>query len=605
MLVSNASGRRTWLEAMEAIRLDEPLTADQMRDVEALHYNWPESRRTTWPALRGGCDAVHSKIAKSHPRPMFLTTDGDWDLQNRAEQATQWMDGEFSRAEIDELGERTFDDCLTFGTGVVWVGDKHSRPAYERCFVGDCYVDPREEKNDCVRSFYRVRRIDAGVLAERFPEKKEEIEKARNTGKLDTSDTLRGPDLGLSDTVECIEAWRLKDGPDAHGRHVIAIDGATLRDDRKWDEDRFPFAFVHWSRAPRRFFGIGLVEQMLAPQAELNEIAEVNSESRHTFVPCMFAEENSIQADQMDNVPGRVYWVKAGTLMPPTIQHATPMFMQMAQMEELYIQRVWRLAGLSEMSVSSEKPSGLDSGKAIQSFADLESERFAIASRSWERLFIDIAKLAYRCAQRIAKSDVDRKTKLEVLGGKDALESIEFSDADLGDNPYRIDVFPVSQLSNTIAAKIDEVMTMVNAQLVDNPDDARELLDLPDLKRYNRVRSAGRKLVQKIIDKALKTGVATSPNPYMPLPYMIQYGSLAADLAQMHGAPDDHVQCLRDMVQAAIEMKASTMPPPPAPPMPGAGAPPPMPPGGPMLPPDPMGPEPIGGPPLAVVPPMM
>jgi len=585
---------------MENIYLDQPLTAQMAGELETLHYDWPEQMRTKWPALRSGVNAVHNKIAKSQARPVFLTVDGDWDLQNRAEYATQWMDGEFSRAKIFELLERVFLDCEVYGTGVLWVGEQHDRPHYERVFCGDLYVDPREEKHDAVRSIYRVRRMDVGVLCEMFPKKREEIEKAPKT----TPDEASEFDLGVSDIVVCYEAWRLPDGPEKKGRHTIAIDGCTLDDDKEWNEDCFPFAMCHWSRAPRRFWGIGLVEEMLAPQAELNEIAENNSESRHLLVPAMFAEEGSVQGDQIDNVPGRCYSVKIGAQMPQ-VSHQTPMFLQMAQMEEIYIERVWKLAGISAMSAASQLDGKLSSGKAIQNFADLESERFAIADRSKERLSIDTARLGYRCAQRIAKGGAAKARKLEVLGGKESLESIAFTDADLGDEPYRIDVFPVSQLSNSIAAKIDEVMTMVNAQLIDNPDDARELLDMPDLKRYNRVRSAGRKLVQKIIDRALKTGIATAPNPYMPLPYLIQYGSLAADLAQMHGAPDDHVQCLRDMVQAGIELKASLAPPP----MPAPGAAPPMGPdpmaGPPMMPPDPMGPPPMGPPPLAVVPPGM
>ena len=102
-----------------------------------------------------------------------------------------------------------------------------------------------------------------------------------------------------------------------------------------------------------------------------------------------------------------------------------------------------------------------------------------------------------------------------------------------------------------------------------------------------------------MVEKALKKGEATPPDPFMPLPYLIQFGSLACNMAQLQNAPDANVQCLRDMVQAAIELKASQTPPPPAgaPPMPG-GAMPPAP-----MPPDPMGPPPMAPPPLAVVPP--
>jgi hypothetical protein len=606
-LIQSAGTRRTWLEAMRATYLDEPLSPTMRGLFDTMHYGYSDEKRVRWPALRSGVDAVHSKIAKTHPRPQFLTTDGDWQLQVRAELATQWTDGEFSRAHLDDMLERVFLDAEIYGTGAIWVGEQHDQPCYERVHVGDLYVDPREEIHDAVRSMYRIRRMDVGVLCEMFPDKRKEIEAARRVDPH--PDDRLGQDMGIADIVQAVEAWRLPDGPEKKGRHTIVVDGATLLDDREWDSDCFPFAFVHWSRDPRRFFGIGLVEQMLAPQAELNEMAETYSQARHLFVPILIAEEGSIQADEMTNEVGRYYAIKPGSTIAPTVQHSTPMFLQMAQAEEIYIERVWKMAGVSAMSVASQKEPGLNSGKAIQNFADLESERFAMANRSWERLAVDVARLGYKCAQRIAKGDATKARKLEVLGGKEALESVAFSDADMGDSPYRIDVFPVSQLSNSIAAKIDEVMSMVNAQLIDDPDDAREMLALPDLKRYNSIRSAGRKLVRKIIDKALKTGIATAPDPYMPLPYLIHYGSLSCNLAAQAGAPDSHIQCLRDMVQSAIDLKtdiaAGLHPHAPGAPPPAPAGGPPMPPAGPPMPPDPMMGPPIGGPPLAVVPPVM
>jgi len=596
------SARRTWLEAMRSVYLDEPLEAQQRLAFEDIGYEWPEVR-TPWPALRCGVDAVHSKIAKTHPRGLVETIDGDWGMQCRAEAQTAWLDGMMSELGVDEIGERCFLDALISGTGSVWVGQKHGRPCIERVKARDMFVDPLEEANDCIRSRYRARPMDVDVLCETFPKKAEEIRKAKRmepTGEHVTQGET-------SDMILAFEAWRLADGPKAKGRHVIAIDGVTLLDDRTWKGKRFPFSDVHWSHDPDRFWGIGLVEQMLQPQGELNDIAKTNSNARHLLVPQLHVESDGsghgIQVEQLNNDVGYVY-VRAQGTQPPTLLDPGSIHFSMAQLEELYIQRVWNLAGINRLDTQSEKPAGLNSGKAIQNFADVTSERFAVANRSWERFFIDICELLREVADEICATESE-ETKLEVMGGKDQLESIAYSDIVMGDHPSRIRVFPVSKLSDSISAKIDEVERMVNAQMIPDMDEARELMDIPDLKRFNTIASAGRRLVRKIIDKALKKGEATSPNPYMPLAYLVRYGTLSADLAQEQNAPDDHVQCLRDIVQAAIEMKqgleaeqaaktAAAAPPPMAPPMP-------MPPTGGPMPAPPMGPPPMPG--LAVVPP--
>lgn len=605
------SARRTWLEAMRAVYLDEPLEAQQRLAFDDIGYEWPEVR-TPWPALRCGVDAVHSKIAKTHPRGLVETIDGDWGMQCRAEAQTAWLDGMMSELGVDEIGERCFQDCLIGGTGAVYVGQKHGRPMVERVKVRDLFVDPLEEANDCVRSLYRARPMDVDVLCEMvrsFAEGKKAddlCKKIRDAKRMEPSgDHVKQGET--SDMILAFEAWRLADGPKSKGRHVIAIDGAALLDDKTWKGKRFPFAFVHWSRDPDRFWGIGLVEQMLQPQGELNDIARTNSDARHLLVPTLHVESDGqghgLQVEQLANDMGRVY-VRAPGTAPPTLLDPGPIHLAMAQLEELYIQRVWNLNGINRLDTQSEKPAGLNSGKAIQNFADVTSERFAVANRSWERFFVDICELLRDVADEICSGESEA-TKLEVMGGKDQLESISYADAKLGDHPSRIRVFPVSKLSDSISAKIDEVERMVNAQMISDMDEARELMDIPDLKRFNTIASAGRRLVRKIIDRALKLGEATSPNPYMPLPYLIRYGTLSADLAQEQNAPDDHVQCLRDIVQAAIEMKqgldaeqqakAAAAAPPPMP----AG--PPMPPTGGPMPAPPMGPPPMPG--LAVVPP--
>lgn len=598
ILDKEGAARRTWLQAMRCVYLDEPLDADASRQFEELNYP-TDDIRTPWPALRCGVDAMHSKIAKTHPRCLVLTEDGDWDLQNRAELLTQWLDGEFDRLGIAEIGERVWHDCLLYGTGAIYVGVKHDMPHAERVKVADLFVDPLEAENDCVRSLYRARRMDVGVLSEMFPTRKDEIRRAKTTPGNRDGLTAEGE---TADMVLAIEAWRLPDGPNAKGRHVIAIDGVTLLDDREWADEQFPIAFVHWSRDPEGFWGIGLVEQMLAPQGELDEIALTNSESRHVFVPSLHAEmgpEGNITTEQLDNGRGRFYRRPMGT-QPPTLLSPGAIFLDMAQLEEIYIQRVWNLAGISQLSVASQKPGGLNSGTAIQNFTDVESERFAVPGRSWERLHIDVGKLLVACAEKIAASDASKAKKLKAMGGKDTLQTVSFADARMGDNPHKIRVFPVSQLSNAVAAKIDEIEKMVNAGMIADMDDARELADIPDLKRYHSITSAGRRLVRKLIDNALKYGIAKSPTPYMPLPYFIRFGSLSADLAEEHDAPEANVQTLRDMVQAAIEMKAGID----AEAAAKVAASAPQPPAGPPMPPldgPPMGPQPM--PPLAIVPP--
>lgn len=558
--------RRTWLRAMRAVYMDEPLANEQKQLLTELQYA-PVEIRTPWPALRNGVDSMHAKFSRTHPRARVMTVDGSYELQQRAELLTQWLDGQVEKLGLHERLETVWLDCLIYGTGILQVYDRMGEPCAERVWVGDLFVDPLEEIHHAVRSLYRVRAIDRNVLLEMFPDHEDEI-CAANT--MPSDPRLKNVAHGeTADMVEVIEAWRLANSSKSAGRHVIAIDSATLLDDDDWRGRRFPFAMVHWSRDPERYFGVGLVEQMLAPQTELDAIARTNSDARHLFVPQLHMEDpgdgTGIQVEKIDNTVGRVYLRKMGSA-PPTLLTPGPIWNDAALLEETYIQRVYNLVGLSQLSVASQKPDGLNSGVAIANFTDVESERFAASGRSWERLHIDVAKLLVEVAEDIVAADPE--AALEVMGGNDTLETVRFAEARFEEQPHVIRAFPVSMLSNSLSAKLSEIADMVNTGMIADPDDARELADVPDLKRYQSVESAGRRLVKKIIERALRKGEATPPNSYMPLDYLVRYGTLMADLAQEQDAPEERVQLVRDIVQMAIGLQQSIAPPMP---QPGAG----------------------------------
>jgi hypothetical protein len=594
-LVTNDT-RRPWLELQRQLYVDEQ-PSQSVRDESGF---FRPDMRTRWPALRSGCDTVHSKLGPDHARPEVHTIDGDWELSNAAEMRTQWLDGEIERLDLDAMCESMCLDGIVYGTGHIHVYPKHGRPAAELVYTGELFVDPREEKHRCVRSLYRVKYVDRQVLAEQFPDHADKIDDAENVVEPNepTVSSSKGDKDDASDIVMVVEAWRLPSGPDAPGRHCICADGVDLADE-PWEDDCFPFADFAWARDPKKHFGNGLAEQMMGPQAELNEIAETVSEAYHLMVPSVWvADVAEVTAEQITNEVGKVYVYKGGT-SPPTLLDGSAAARGFAEREQICIQRVFSLTGVSEASASSQKPADVTSGKAMLVLQDVESSRFAIAQKNYERAHIQLAKLLLSTAERIAKTDgVER---LSNLGGNDGLERIDWEMTNLGDAPYVIRVFPVSSLSRSMAGKLAEVEQMINAGLISDPAEARELLDAPDLKRYNSIESAGRNWCRKHVTKALRTGEATALHPYVPLAFFVRWATLSHDLAALKGCPESHLSALRDMIQMAIDMQAVSQPPPApaaAPPMTG----PPVPPA-PMPPMPPAGGPAIGPPPCAAVPP--
>jgi hypothetical protein len=526
-------------------------------------------------------DAVHSRLSKNRPRPWVVTIGGDFDLTERAKLLTSWLDGEFERLNVYQHGEQALLEAEITGTGCLHVYERENRPRVELCYAEDIHVDTREEEHDCVRTMYRLRAIDRQVLTELYPEKDQWIADAKGWDPEDDDQRITSDSDDTADLVLVIEAWRLASGKDSPGRHVIVVDNATLLDE-DYDREDFPFVFMHWAKRPRRFWGIGLARRMAGIQQEIDGMAAHIAESFHLSTASVWVQNQAkIGVERIDNKPWRVYRY-SGTV-PPIFNTPSPIHPQFTDREEVLIRRGYEMQGISQLGAQSQKPAGIDSGRGLRTLHDIETERFLTQGRSYERLYIDLSTKLVRCAETIIEREP--KADLEVLGGGRVLEAIDFGDAMFGDSPHHIRTFPVSSLSQSPQGRLKDIEDLVNLQVITDPDDVRELLDWPDLDRFNTIKSAKRDLARKIVDHAAKgKDTAGLVCPYVDLPYLVEYGTLIHNLAELEGASLDDLDNLRkalgmaeSLMRKQAEQAAAAAPMPPAgmPPMNApAGAPP-------------------------------
>jgi len=565
-------------ERLESYELYASLYNDESSDLYA-ERGYVRDRLMRTDVTSNAVDTLHARIVKNRPRPWPVTSDGDQDDFDRAKGLEIWLDGEFERDDVYELTSDVVHDALIYGTGAIYTFEQDGRPYSERVFCGDLFVEPREEQARCVRTLYYVRGVDREVLAEAFPKAADAIKNAaRYAPPRETGNAL---DDIASDLVMVIESWRLPPAKGKPGRHCIITDKGTLLDE-PWTRSTFPMSFIKASRDPKRFWGIGIVRRMAGIQSELNELTRVISESYHLMVPSVWLNtDTKVFAQEIDNTVYRTYRYQGG---PPPIFMSPPAIAQdFVAREQALIQRALELRGISPYDAMSIKPAGLDSGRAQLVHQDIQTERFAVLARAWEKLHVDIADQRIACAEDIIAADP--KAELVVLGGRKQLESINFGDVRLADDTYVLRVYPVSALSATPEGKIQNVSDLVALGVITDPNDIRELLDFPDLERFNSLASAGRDLCDKLIADALRGKSIKLSNTYMPLDYFVKRGLMERDLASRRGATDRslanleaHItwaQTLLDQVAAAAALQAQAQltgpangPPPGAPPAP-------------------------------------
>lgn len=460
--------------------------------------------RMSYNVVQSATDTIIAKMSKNKPRPLFLTSGGDSKLQRKAKKLDQFVDGIFYENDAYHLGPVALRDGCVFGDGFVHVYDYHGRVKFERVIPSELYVDWVESFYGEPRQIHRVKNIDRHVLIDMFPSKRKEILMA-NSASAD----LTGQYQNVADQITVVESWHLPSGPDAtDGRHSIIIPESTLFDE-KYDKPFFPFAQFSWCPRMYGFWGQGLAEQIQNIQLEINKILWVIQRSFHLAGSFkVFLENGSkIVKEHISNDIGGIvnYTGTPPIYMTPQIV-AAEMYQHLATLKSAAFEQ----AGVSQLSASSLKPQGLNSGKALREYNDIESDRFMTIGQAYERFFLQLSKIAIDVAKDIYSEDKKYPVKVP---GKRFIDTIDWKDIDLEDDEYIMKAFPVSSLPNEPAGRLETITEYIQAGFI-NPRTGRRLLDFPDLEQVEGLANAKEDYINQILDKIVEDGDYTDPEPY-------------------------------------------------------------------------------------------
>jgi hypothetical protein len=397
--------------------------------------------------------------------------------------------------------------------------------------------------------------IDRKVLAEAFPKFASFIETAQ---AAKTEDTSRG---NIADVLLVRESWHLPSGPGADdGKHCISIDGHLLTEMEEWKHDFFPFARMQWTPRLYGFWGQGLAEQLMNIQLEINKLLWVIQRSFHLAGSFkVFVENGSkIVKEHINNDIGSIINYTGAPpqyVVPPTV--SPEIFSHLNTL----VNKAYEQAGVSQLSASSVKPIGLDSGKALREMNDIESDRFITVGRAYERLFIDIAKISIATIKEIAEEGEYNV----VVPDKTKIAEIQWSDVNLSEDKYVMQCFPVSSLPNDPAGRLQTVQEYAQAGFL-TPRQARRLLDFPDLEQVENLANASEEYLIAILDKIIDDRVPvdqayTAPDGLDDL-------ELAAELSleyymrsKSQNVDPERVQMLRDFYGEVLSLQQAAQAP--------------------------------------------
>ena len=492
--------------------------------------------RVTYNIVQSAIDTVTAKMAKNRPKPLFLTSGGDYKIQKRAKQLDKFVDGILYENNAWGLGTDCMRDAGVLGDGVVQVFELHGRVKLERVLASELYVDPLEAFYGDPRQLHRVKNVDRDVLIDLFPECRNAILRA-DPAKSDAA----GSQGDVANQVTVVESWHLPSGPEAKdGLHCICLEEEPLFVE-DWNKPVFPFAKLPWTKRMGGYWSQGAAEQLQGTQLEINKLLWVIQRSMHLAgsFKIWFKTGTKVVKEQFNNEIGAII---NGEEMP---QYLVPPIVQ----PEIYahlntlITRGFEQVGVSMLSAASQKPAGLDSGKALREYNDIESDRFQVLGQRYEQFFLDLAKLIISCATDIYA----REGKFEVkVPGKKFVETIDWKDIDLDEDEFVMKVFPVSSLPNEPAGRLATVQEYVQAGFI-TPKVAQKLLNFPDLEAQETRDLAPQEWIDEVIEKIIEDGEYEQLDGTEDLVYAKTEVINAISMAKQQKVEEEKIDLLRQM----------------------------------------------------------
>lgn len=534
--------------------------------------------RPTFNLIQACTDTLVSRLTQNEPAPKFLTDGADYKQRHLAQELNRFILGEYYQTDAYVKAAKALRDCITMGTGVlkVYRGD-NDKVCIDRVLCTDLFVDDNDSLNGDPQTLIQMKLVDRDKLFANNPDSKDIISQTPQSYP-DNSD---GSGKTIADQVLVAEGWKLPSGPDPKapgyipGRHTLATMAGVIHDE-VWDKETFPFVFMKYSDPFLGFWGQGLATQLFGTQLSINRIMYTISRAISLVgVPRVFIEQSSKVVKAHNNNEIGVLVTYSGT--KPSYEIAPCNAPELYEERDRLIEYGFRQCGVSAMQATSQKPAGLNSGEAIRSYDDINTDRFAQLSKKYENLFVDMAYLVTDCAMDIAKDTGKYQT---VYPNKDGTKEIDLPKMGFLKDPFVIKCFTESALPHQPAGRIATLSEWLQAGAIDLKE-FRRMARLPDLEQNEKLVNASEERIFKILDDIVEDGKYTMPDPFIDFELatvlVVQYINLYF-AANLEDKKRDLLEKFFNQIQAFKQ--AAITPPMPGPmPMPGpeAAPPPPMP----------------------------
>lgn len=568
-------GRRTASAAMDLLRSAQDVASSSLNMLQSM------------------VDTVVARNGKRRAMPVIGCDDAEYSEKRYAQRASRTLRRKMGTPHIEIELPLMMRDAVIRGDGYVMPVRSGGDVGLERFPRNELVYDDGEVRGGWPRTLARVMLVDREVLAARFPLAAKRIAKAPRAQREPWSpyDYENPVD---NDMIEVAIGWRL---PTMIGRcdgrclYVLRDGGEPLRD-KPWERMRFPLARVQWTPPMRGMAGIGLVQQLAGSQGKVNELWADHQEALYwgSALKIMVPRGSGTNKHQLrarhpaivevDGAMDRNSWIAPD-----------PASRQAMDSLRWLIQQMYELAGISQAAAASKNPLGPNaSGKALDTFYDIESDRFSYFENQYAQarvqcgqiLLDEACDLAEEFAAGEMEYDVDKRGERdddEDIELAPWIANIDWKRFDFDSGSYHLFVEPANFIPETRGGRLDVLGDLAKIPgFLSDPLQVASLFEEPDLARANRHLLGPMRMLERLME--MLADEDTPLEDCVPTPYMLTVPGLAKKMAEgelgnafSEGASDEQIGRYRWFLTMLDGLEQEMAPPPTAGPSTGGAAP--------------------------------
>ena len=418
--------------------------------------------------IKSCIDSVVNSIVTAKPRPFINTIKGSFKTIEIARQLQIFYDYYFGEQDLYNKNVIALRDACLFDRGDVYIDEITLETS--NISPWNVYTDPNEKEKKQAYIIFNNTTIES------LPEY---IEKELTKSELNLNHITYG--------VYYNSKYHTK---------ALTVNG-SVRKIYNYEADTVPIKYITYTPTIVGDHCLSIADMLLGLQKEINIISKTIAlaAKKNPAQTILLQNASNIAVGELNNEIGNIIQFNSennGSGNPVNV--LTPSFIseQYEAIRDKDIQRAYELVGKSQTSASGRKEVGIESGVAIATLADLQSERFQVLLGSFIDLFTQEAKLVAEIGMKnatiITPSRYELKLTWDEVREDYSKMRIEFSSADA--------------LSKDPSEKLKQLQSLAKAGIIPATQ-IPALLEIPDINRGFSAVNNGYNCAMSIIDACI------------------------------------------------------------------------------------------------------